>query len=170
MTEETKQENKNKGGRPKNCPKCLHPKTECTCGRPPVIDKDVLQKLEDAFMFCFTDLEACLYAGISKSAFYEYQKQNPEFKERKEALRLMPNLTAKRELVGGIKGNINQARWWAQNKMNDEFGEKTTIKHEGGIEIDGEELTQGVDKAIKAFNETMRGVLTKKKDEKPKEK
>jgi len=47
--------------------------------------------------------------------------------------------------------------------MNDEFGEKTTIKHEGGIEIDGEEITQGMDKAVKAFNETMRGVLTKKK-------
>lgn len=155
-------------GKP-NCKKCNKPKSQCNCGRPEVIDETTLQKLDDAFMFCFTDEEACLYANISPGTLYNYQKKHPEFLQRKKALRLTPNLAAKKELVGGIKGSINQARWWAQNKMNDEFGEKTTIKHEGGIEIDGEELTQGVDKAIKAFNETMRGVLTKKKDEKPKE-
>lgn len=179
MTEEIKQlenpvpEEKDKGGRPKNCGKCGKPKTQCECGRPTVMTPDVLSKLEDAFMFCFTDEEACLYAGISTTAFYNYQLENPEFKERKKALRLHPNLSAKKELVEGIKGNINQARWWAQNKMGDEFNERTTIKHEGGLELSGSVPEGALEKAVGAFNEVMRQTLIKRKpkpepkDEKP---
>jgi len=147
-------------GKP-NCKKCRKPKSQCNCGRPLVIDSNVLQKLEDAFAFCYNDAEACFYAGIGQATLYNYQKAHPEFVERKQALRLSPNLAAKKELVANIKGNLPQARWWAQNKMNDEFGEKTTIKHEGGV--DSEEVTKGIDKAVRAFNETMRGVLTSKK-------
>lgn len=168
MTEEIKQENKevNKGGRPKetfNCGKCNKPKSACECGRPTVMTLDVITKLEDAFAFCFTDQEACFYAGISTMTLWRYEKENPEFSERKKQLRLTPNIATKKELVSGIKGNIGQARWWAQNKMGDEFGEKTTIKHEGSLEVGTEELNQGVDKAVQAFNDAMRVVLTKKK-------
>ncbi len=140
-------------------PKHLHKKD----GRPAKITKDVLQKLEDAFSFCYTDKEACLYAGIAPATLYNYQVRNPKFVERKEALRLNPNLMAKKELVEGIKGSIDQARWWAKNKIGDEFGEKTTINHQGRIETEDVAIKQGVADAIKSFNEQMRAVLTKKK-------
>jgi len=130
-------------------------------GRKTVMNDDVVDKLEDAFMMAFSDEESCLYAGISVDALYDYQLKNPEFTKRKKTLRLHPNMAAKKELVVGIKGNIAQARWWAQNKMNDEFGERTTIKHD--MSEGGKEMTEGVTKAITAFNETMRTILTKKK-------
>lgn len=150
-------------GKP-NCKRCLKPKSECKCGRPPKIDKDCLQKLEDAFAFCYTDKEACLYAGISPTALYNYQLKHPEFVERKEALRLSPNLMAKKVLVEGIKGSIDQSRWWAKNKIGDEFSEQSTIKHGGRIETDiNSPEAKGIEEAVKAFNENMRLVLTKKK-------
>jgi len=53
-------------------------------GRPPVVDDIALQKLEEAFAMGCTDLEACLYADISSSTLYNYQKAHPDFLERKE--------------------------------------------------------------------------------------
>jgi hypothetical protein len=87
--------------------------------------------VEDAFLHAFSDKEACLYAGISPSTLYAYQLTHPEYSERKELLRLSPNLRAKRELVKGIDGSIEQARWWALHKMADEFSPKKKIEHSG---------------------------------------
>jgi hypothetical protein len=182
---EPKIEEVNKGGRPHNCKKCNKPKGTgegyCNCGRPTVMTPDVIAKLEDAFMFSFTDEEACFYANISVDALYDYQKENPEFAKRKKALKLSPNLAAKKELVSGIKGNLGQARWWAEKKMNNEFGDKTTIKHEGSIDFGDMVIEGDVEEAVDAFNERMRIILTKRKkaedkkeevktDEKPAEK
>ncbi len=149
-------------GKP-NCKRCFKPKSECKCGRPEKIDKDVLQKLEDAFAFCYTDEEASLYAGISPRTLYNYQNKHPEFIQRKEALRLTPNLAAKKELVAGIKGNIEQSRWWAKNKIAHEFGERNTMKHEGNIGTEDTAVKEGMESIVKSFNEGMRALLTKKK-------
>lgn len=132
-------------------------------GRKEKITPDVLQKLEDAFAFCYTDEEACLYANISPRTLYYYQERHPEFVQRKQALRLSPNLVAKKELVGGIKGNLDQSRWWAKNKMQDEFSEKSTLEHKGRIETEDVAVTEGIAEAVKLFNEKMRVVLTTKK-------
>ena len=147
-----------------NCRKCKKPKSECKCGRPEVIDDDIVAKLEDAFRFCYTDDEACLYAGIHRATLYRYQEKHPEFSDRKMALRLNPNLHAKKELVEGIKGSIDQARWWAKNKMRDEFGEKAIVELKGQIETT-DKTSEGISDAVKAFNEHMRIVLIGKKPE-----
>lgn len=149
-------------GKP-NCKRCLKPKSQCNCGRPPKIDKDVLQKLEDAFAFCYTDEEACLYAGIAPATLYNYQEKHPKFLERKRALRLSPNLQAKKVLVEGIKGSIDQSRWWAKNKIGDEFSESSTVKHEGVVEVKNPEEQKQLSEAVKQFNENLRTLLTKKK-------
>lgn len=84
--------------RPKNCGRCKKPKTRCKCGRPPVMTKETISKLEEGFGFGYTDAQACLHAGISVTPFYEYIKQNPEFAERKEALKTNTQMIAKRNL------------------------------------------------------------------------
>ena len=56
-------------------------------GRPTVMTKDTIAKLEEAFKCGASDLEACFYADISKDSLYNYQKKHPEFIERKEALK-----------------------------------------------------------------------------------
>lgn len=50
--------------------------------RPTVIDEDAIQKLWDAFNADCTVEEACAYAQISTSAYYERLKSDPVFKER----------------------------------------------------------------------------------------
>lgn len=107
----------------KRKPKHLHKKN----GRPTVMTADTLQKLEDAFAFTYSDEEACLYAGISPRTLYNYQEENPEFVQRKEILRLTPNLVTKKELVESIKGNLGQAQWWATHRIP-EFREKMNVE------------------------------------------
>ena len=112
---------------------------------------EVLQKLEHAFIHAYTDKEACFYAGISPSTLYNYQIIHHEFLERKEQLRLTPNLRAKIELVKGIDGNIDQARWWAIHKMAGEFAPKIRTDVLGEIATHVP-MTPEVAKAIEEMN------------------
>jgi len=57
---------------------------------------EVIAKLEEAFSFGSTDLEACCYANISKDTLYRIIKKNPEFSDRKETLKNHPTMKAKR--------------------------------------------------------------------------
>lgn len=125
-------------GRTKNCGRCNKPKRPkgkqfkdaegyCKCGRPPIIDKNVLQKLEDAFSNACTDDEACIYANIGATTLYDYQKANPEFVERKRMLRLTPNLQARRTIVNALN-NTSEARWWLEKK-DAEFKPTTKMEH-----------------------------------------
>jgi len=64
-------------------------------GRPTVITEEVIRKLESAFVAGCTDLEACCYADISKTALYEYCQKNDAFAERKETLKNQPVMQAR---------------------------------------------------------------------------
>ena len=102
-------------------------------GRPLKIDKTVLQKLEDAFANAFPDDEACLYAGISNQTLYNYQKRNPKFVERKESLKLSPNIVARRTIVGQL-GAVGVAQWWLEKK-DPSLRPASKIEHTGEIEV-----------------------------------
>lgn len=107
-------------------------------GRPTVITPEVIRKLEDAFSIGASDLEACFVAGIGKTALYEYQKQNPDFTERKEALKQMTSYAA-RKVVNDkiIEGDVDTATWQLERKNKDEYGTKSTVdnNHAGEIGI-----------------------------------
>ena len=64
-------------------------------GRPPIMTDDTIKKLEEVFALGGSDSEACFYANISKQTLYNYQKEHPEFVDRKEALKEKPILEAK---------------------------------------------------------------------------
>lgn len=144
--------------------KTKHVKRYENSGRPTKMTKDVLSKLEEAFVHSFSDEEACLYAGISTRSLYRYQEKNEEFRHRKELLKLTPNMAAKKELVNGIKGNLDQARWWAQNKMHHEFGPKQVSPIQLNTQVNIKEMNLGteVQEAVVQFEEAMRKVLTAK--------
>ncbi len=128
-------------------------------GRPTVMTPEVLRKLEDAFMHAFSDREACIYAGISTSTLYDYCLDHPDFSERKEALKMHPNLAAKRELVVGIKGSTEQARWWATHKMGDEFAPKSKVEHSGGVVNAHVALNPEAARVVGEFNEKFREAI-----------
>lgn len=128
-------------------------------GRPPKIDKMVLQKLEHAFSYAFSDREACLYAGIVPQTLYNYQNKNPEFLERKQALKLSPNLKAKQTVVASL-GNPADAWKWLE-KRDPEFKPAYKIKniHSGSIEtrlITLENMSEGEKQALRALRDVRR--------------
>lgn len=94
-------------------------------GRPPVIDKDVLNKLETSYSMGCTDSEACLFANISKQTLYNYQDKHPEFVERKEMLKEKLILKARSVIAESLnKKDENTAKWYLERKRKDEFSTK----------------------------------------------
>lgn len=101
-------------------------------GRPKSITPEIVKKLEEAFSNALTDVEACLYAGVSTSAFYRYCEEHLDFREWKEELKKKPNIRAKLNILKGVNaGDINDSKWWLERKAKDEFGLKNEMKVSG---------------------------------------
>jgi len=96
-------------------------------------EKEVLQKLVQIFSIDGTDEEACVYADISPAALYAYQKKHPQFQEQKKALKNLPNLKARQELVKGLSGNPELALKYLERKCKSEFAPKSEVEHSGGL-------------------------------------
>jgi hypothetical protein len=88
----------------------------------------VLTKLEEAFAFDCSVGEACFYADISESTYYDWVKDEPELSERFKALRNKPILKARQTVVQGLNDPKN-AQWYLERKLKSEFGTKTDINH-----------------------------------------
>jgi hypothetical protein len=69
--------------------------TKNNVGRPTKMTESTVAKLEQAFAYGCSDVEACIFAGINKSTLYDYCTKNPEFSDRKEGLKTMPTIRAK---------------------------------------------------------------------------
>lgn len=127
-------------------------------GRPTVMTPDVLQKLEDAFMNAFTDAMACLYAGISERALYDYCAENEKFAQRKEILKRTPDLAAQKKLVEDAGGSVGGARWWAEHRMP-EFMPKSKVEHAGRIETSDTTTTDAARVLSKEYDEKLRQLI-----------
>lgn len=93
-------------------------------GRPTVMTKETIDKLEAVFSLGGTDTEACFFAGISHQTLYDYQAKNPEYLERKEALREKPILKARQTVVKALE-NPADAQWFLERKRRQEFGKSS---------------------------------------------
>lgn len=111
-------------------------------GRKTVMTKLVLQKLREAFLLGYTDSEACLYAGISDSTLYNYQKSHPEYLEEKRRYKLSPQIKAKNTLYASL-GDVKVAMWFLERKCPEEFGRWPVSKPQSdhaNMELTEEEL------------------------------
>ena len=114
--------------RPPGRPKKKHPG-----GRPSIMTPETLQKLEKAFLMGCSDLEACLFADIkSPQTLYNYQKENPEFLERKQLLKENPCMIARKTVLKGLEDDNKLAFDYLKAKKNKEFMEKK------GLEVGGD--------------------------------
>lgn len=94
--------------------------------RPTVMTPEVIAKLEEAFAWGCTDVEACLHANIATPTLYLYQEKNPKFIERKEALKETPILLSRKAVVQAIrKGDRVTALAYLERKKKKEFGNST---------------------------------------------
>lgn len=101
-------------------------------GRPTVMTPETLRKLEEAFALGATDQEAIFYANISKTTFYDYCKEHPDFAERKEDLKETPILKARRTVVANLD-KPDMALKYLERKKKKEFS--PSIEVEGKIEV-----------------------------------
>jgi hypothetical protein len=95
-------------------------------GRPTIMTDEVLKKLEEAFLIGCTDTEASLYADITPRTLYNYQKENPEFLQRKEQLKERPFLKARKTIVESL-GDPNHAFKFMERKKRAEFGQNVEV-------------------------------------------
>lgn len=103
-------------------------KKKSNAGRPTVVTPEVVAKLEYAFLRGMNDTEACLYADISRSAFYDYINKNPEFADRKEELKKYPSVRAKINITEAIEqGDEDISRWYLERRNKDEFSQKQEL-------------------------------------------
>lgn len=102
-----------------------------TVGRPTVMTKTVVSKLEEGFAKGLTDVEACLYANISKQSLYDYCKLHPEFTDRKEELKHQPRMKAKLIISDKLEAKDDyNARWYLERKAKDEFSTRQEVEQE----------------------------------------
>jgi hypothetical protein len=116
-------------------------KTKNKVGRPTVMTDLIVQKLEDAFLKGYSDVQACIYAGISKQSLYNYCNENKEFLDQKELLKSNVSMISKTNIVDKIKeGDIELSKWWLERKNKNEFSLKTindnTNRNYDKVEVD----------------------------------
>lgn len=116
-------------------------------GRPTIMTPETIGKLEEVFSIGGTDNEACFYAGIGKTTLYNYQKENPEFVERKEALKERPILKARQTVVKGLD-DADNARWFLERKLKSEFAHRNEMTGAGGKDLIPEQITQEEKEAL----------------------
>lgn len=104
--------------------------------RPTVMTPEVIAKLEEAFAWGCSDVEACLWADIAPATLYQYQEKYPKFTERKAELKETPVLLSRKAVVNAIKrGDKVTALAYLDRKKKDEFS--TRSEHTGK---DGKDL------------------------------
>lgn len=91
---------------------------------PTVMTPEVLAKLEIAYSNNATDIQACFLAGIAPATLYNYQKEHPEFTERKKALKSNLGLIAKGVIADAIRsGDVAKSAWYLERVEKAEFGQ-----------------------------------------------
>lgn len=112
-------------------------------GRPTVFNESTLQKLEIAFSNDATDEQACFLANIATSSLYNYQKEHPEFLERKRALKQMVTYQAKVNLKECIysqekdleKEKLETSKWLLPKREKEHYSERSELTGAGGKDL-----------------------------------
>ncbi len=89
--------------------------------RPTVMTPETIAKLEEAFAWGCTDVEACLWANIAEKTLYLYQEKHPEFIQRKEALKETPVLDSRMTVSRAVKRDPDMAMKYLERKKKGEF-------------------------------------------------
>lgn len=93
-------------------------------GRPQIMTESTIQKLEEGFAKGLNVMECCLFADISKSTYYNFTTEHPEYLERFETLKSNVKMIAKMNLYDKIKvGDDYNSRWYLE-RTSDEFNPK----------------------------------------------
>lgn len=104
-------------------------------GRPTVMTKQVLAKLEWAFRIDCNNEEACIYAGIDSATLYRYIQKNPDFAvqmtEWKQSLPIAARAVVAEQIVAAK--SVDDSWAYLRAKRKGEFAEQKNLKVEGNV-------------------------------------
>lgn len=91
-------------------------------GRPSVITKPTVLKLEQALKDGFSVEMACYVSGISRSTYYAHLHTDTVFMNKMELAQSWATERAKQVVIQEInKGSLKAAQWWLERKLRAEF-------------------------------------------------
>lgn len=93
---------------------------------------EVIAKLEEAFAWGCTDIEAALHADIAVQTLYKYQERVPKFLERKHKLKETPILLARKSVVTKLGRDPKLAMDYLSRKKKDEFSTRAEVTGKDG--------------------------------------
>lgn len=122
-------------------------KKKSNAGRPSEMIPATIKKLEEAFALDASINEACFYAGISKTTYYNRLDKKPELVDRFEALRNNPVLLARKSVIDWIKEDPKLALQYLERKRKWEFSTRTesSVEQSNTITILTEEQQEALD-------------------------
>lgn len=82
---------------------------------------DKIRRLIEAFIIHATVTEACYYAGISRSQYYEYKKKNPDIVQEWEDHKMILHLLAKRNIAERIFAGDVDWSWKFLERRNPDW-------------------------------------------------
>ena len=124
-----------------------------------------IQKLREVFALDGTIEEACFYAGIAVSTYYNWIKVNPKLLEEFTALRNRPILAARQEVIKGIIGDKNFAFQYLKSKRRDEFGDRVKLDIVPGKDDGNPNLDSANDKVREDYENKIKINLQNAHDE-----
>lgn len=113
--------------------------------RPTVMTPEVIAKLEEAFAWGCSDVEACLWADIAPKTLYVYQEKNPEFVQRKADLKETPILLARKSVVSGLAKDKDLALKFLERKNKKEFSLRNELTGADGDKLEGLVIVKNAD-------------------------
>lgn len=117
----------------------------------PEIDRNVVvQKLREAFLMGCTTVEACLFADVSRSFYYDILlKEQPELKDIFDDCRNNPKLLAKTNLYNALKAGDMDVSVLVLSRTDEEYKPKAKVTHGGEIEVTPTDMAiQRIDEII----------------------
>lgn len=105
-------------------------------GRPTKMIPETLKKLEDSFCLGHSDDEACLIAQISPPTLYDYCEKHPDFLTKKELLKNMPSIKARRNIIEALNAkDVDVSQWYLERKNKEEFSQRSELTGKEGQPI-----------------------------------
>ena len=99
-------------------------------GRPSVLDRETVRKLEDALKCGSSVIEACSYANISRSTFYEHANKNVDFSNKMDVAKQHMFLKARQVIRNAIENNDIKTSMWYLEKYDNHLVDEPMPDHD----------------------------------------
>ena len=125
--------------------------TRSPIGRPSTVTEEKIKRLEEGFMLGFSDNMACIYAGVSRTAFYRFLANNEPLRDRFKALKGNVRLQARFNIAKAIEaGDLEVSRWYLERR-DPEYSNNKKIEMSGPPTLSEEEVQNQLVKFIESM-------------------